>query len=49
MQLHSFENMMRRVKRIDIQDGCVGNFSATVMGGSVIEMNPTLLPLAMVL
>jgi hypothetical protein len=49
LQYHSFENMMLKVKRTDIQDGCAVAFGATVMGGAVIERNSTLLPLSMVL
>ncbi len=49
LQYHSFENMMLKVKRTDIQDGSAVNFGATVMGGAVIEPETTLLPLSMVL
>ena len=49
LQFHSFENMILKVKRTHIQDGCVVNFGATVMGGSVIERDTTLLPLSLVL
>jgi non-ribosomal peptide synthetase-like protein len=49
LQFHSFENMMLKVKRTHIKDGCVVTLGATVMGGAVIERNSTLLPLSMVL
>jgi hypothetical protein len=49
LQLHSFENMMLKVKRAHIRDGCAVSFGATVMGGAVIERDTTLLPLALVL
>ena len=49
LQFHTFENMMLKVKRTDIQHGCAVNFGATVMGGAVIEPESTLLPLSMVL
>ena len=49
LQLHTFENMMLKVKRTHIQDGCVITFGATVMGGAVIERDTTLLPLSLVL
>jgi non-ribosomal peptide synthetase-like protein len=49
LQFHSFENMMLKVKRTRIQDGCVVNFGATVMGGALIERDTTLLPLSLVL
>ncbi|MEA3277501.1 MAG: AMP-binding protein, partial [Pseudomonadota bacterium] len=49
LQYHTFENMMLKVKRTDIQDGSAVNFGATVMGGAVIEPETTLLPLSMVL
>jgi hypothetical protein len=49
LQFHTLENMMLKVKRTRIQDGCVVNFGATVMGGAVIERETTLLPLSMVL
>ncbi|MFY9877437.1 MAG: hypothetical protein WAL20_17625, partial [Rhodomicrobium sp.] len=38
-----------KVKRTHIQDGSTVAFGATVMGGSVIERNTTLLPLSLVL
>jgi hypothetical protein len=37
LQFHTFENMMLKVKRTHIQDGCTVAFGATVMGGAVIE------------
>ena len=49
LQFHSLENMMLKVKRAEIRDGCAVNFGATVMGGSVIEPETTLLPLSLVL
>ena len=49
LQFHTFENMMLKVKRTHIQDGCAVSFGATVMGGAVIERDTTLLPLALVL
>jgi non-ribosomal peptide synthetase-like protein len=49
LQFHTFENMMLKVKRTHIQDGCTVAFGATVMGGAVIERDTTLLPLSMVL
>jgi hypothetical protein len=49
LQFHSFENMMLKVKRARIQDGCAVNFGATVMGGAVIGPDTTLLPLSLVL
>jgi hypothetical protein len=49
LQFHSFENMMLKVKRTHIQDGCAVAFGATVMGGAVIERDTTLLPLSLVL
>jgi non-ribosomal peptide synthetase-like protein len=49
LQFHTFENMMLKVKRTHIQDGCAVAFGATVMGGAVIERDTTLLPLSLVL
>jgi non-ribosomal peptide synthetase-like protein len=49
LQFHTFENMMLKVKRTEIQDGCTVSFGATVMGGAVIERDTTLLPLSLVL
>ncbi|MCK5805893.1 MAG: hypothetical protein KAI66_23885, partial [Lentisphaeria bacterium] len=49
LQLHSFENMMLKVKRTDIRDGSAVNFGATVMGGAIIEPETTILPLSLVL
>jgi non-ribosomal peptide synthetase-like protein len=49
LQFHTFENMMLKVKRTHIQDGCVVSFGTTLMGGAVIERDTTLLPLSMVL
>lgn len=49
LQFHTFENMMLKVKRTHIQDGCAVAFGATVMGGVVMERDTTLLPLSLVL
>jgi hypothetical protein len=49
LQFHSFENMMLKVKRTHIHDGCAVAFGATVMGGAVIERDTTLTPLTLVL
>jgi non-ribosomal peptide synthetase-like protein len=49
LQFHSFENMILKVKRTTIQDGCTVAFGATVMGGAVIARDTTLLPLSLVL
>ena len=49
LQYHTFENMMLKLKKTDIQDGCAVNFGATVMGGAVIEPGTDLLPLSLVL
>jgi hypothetical protein len=49
LQFHTLENMMLKVKRTHIEDGCVVNFGATVMGGAVIERDATILPLSLVL
>ncbi len=49
LQLHTFENMLLKVKRTEIRDRSNVNFGATVMGGAVIEPETTLLPLSLVL
>jgi hypothetical protein len=49
LQYHSFENLMLKVKRTRIENGCAVTFGSTVMGGAVIERNTTLLPLSLVL
>src|SRR5207342_3921196 len=49
LQFHAFENMMLKVKRTHIHDGCTVAFGATVMGGAVIERDTTLSPLSLVL
>jgi hypothetical protein len=49
LQLHSFENMELKVKRIRVEDRCAVSFGATVMGGAVLERDTTLLPLSLVL
>jgi len=49
LQLHTFENMELKVKRINIKDGCAINFGATIMSGASMEPKTTLQPLCMVL
>jgi hypothetical protein len=49
MQLHTFENMVLKVKRTEIRDGSTVNFGATIMGGAVIEPGTTFMPLSLVL
>jgi hypothetical protein len=49
LQFHTFEDMMLKVKRTDIQDRSTVSFGATVMGGAVVEPDTTLLPLSLVL
>ena len=49
LQFHTFENMMLKVKRTLIKDGCTVAFGATVMSGAVIDRDTTLLPLSLVL
>jgi len=49
LQLHTLENMMLKVKRTHIEDGCAVNTGATLMGGAVIERDTTLYPLSLVL
>ena len=49
LQFHTFENMMLKVKRTHIHDGCTVAFGATVMGGATIGQNTTLSPLSLVL
>lgn len=49
LQFHTFENMLLKVKRTHIRDGCAVAFGATVMGGVVMERDTTLLPLSLVL
>jgi hypothetical protein len=49
LQFHTFENMVLKVKRTHIEDGCTVNAGATVMGGAVMEPDTTLLPLSLVL
>jgi len=49
LQYHSFENMMLKVKRTHIRDGCTVTFGACVMGGAVIGRDTTIMPLALVL
>ena len=49
LQFHSFEDMVLKVKRTRIEDGCALASGATVMGGAVIERDTTLLPLSLVL
>lgn len=49
LQYHTFENMILKVERTEIQDGSAINFGATIMGGAVIEPETTILPLSLVL
>lgn len=49
LQLHTFEDMVLKVKRTDIGDGSTVNFGATIMGGADIGKESTLLPLSLVL
>jgi non-ribosomal peptide synthetase-like protein len=49
LQFHTLENMVLKVKRTRIEDGCTVSFGATVMSGALIERNTTLSPLALVL
>jgi non-ribosomal peptide synthetase-like protein len=49
LQLHTLENMMLKVKRTHIEDGCAVNTGATLMGGAVIERDTTVYPLSLVL
>jgi acetyltransferase-like isoleucine patch superfamily enzyme len=49
LQFHTFENMILKVKRTEIQDGTAINLGATVMGGAIIDPKTTLLPLSLVL
>jgi non-ribosomal peptide synthetase-like protein len=49
LQLHTLENMMLKVKRTHVEDGCAVNTGATLMGGAVIERDTTLYPLSLVL
>jgi non-ribosomal peptide synthetase-like protein len=49
LQLHSFENLTLRVKRTEIRSGSSINLGATIMGGSIIGPETTLLPLSLVL
>jgi non-ribosomal peptide synthetase-like protein len=49
LQLHSFEGMVLKVKRTEIEDGSAVNFGATVMGGAILAPETTLLPLSLVL
>jgi len=49
LQFHTFENMMLKVKRTEIRDGCAINLGATIMSGAVIEPETTILPLSLVL
>src|SRR5678815_2294516 len=48
-QFHTFENMMLKVKRTQIHDGCAIGVGSSVMGGAVIERDTTILPLSLVL
>jgi non-ribosomal peptide synthetase-like protein len=49
LQFHTLENMMLKVKRTHIHDGCAVNTGVTLMGGAVIEKETTLYPLSLVL
>ncbi len=49
LQFHTFENMVLKVKRTHIHDGCSVNVGATLMGGAVIARDTTVLPLSLVL
>ena len=49
LQLHTFENMVLKVKRTEVGDGCAINFGSTIMGGALIEPAATILPLSLVL
>ena len=49
LQLHTFENMVLKVKQTEIRDGSTVNVGATIMGGAVIEPETTILPLSLVL
>jgi non-ribosomal peptide synthetase-like protein len=48
LQLHTLENMMLKVKRTRIDDGCTVGLGATVMGGAALGPQTTLLPLSLV-
>jgi non-ribosomal peptide synthetase-like protein len=48
LQLHTLENMMLKVKRTRIDDGCTVGLCATVMGGAALGPQTTLLPLSLV-
>lgn len=49
LQLHTFENMLLKVKRTRIEDGSTVAFGATVMGGATIQSDTTVQPLSLVL
>ena len=49
LQLHTFENMMLKVKRSEIHDGSTINVGTTIMAGAMIEPEVTVLPLSLVL
>jgi non-ribosomal peptide synthetase-like protein len=49
LQFHTFENMILKVKRTEISDGCTVDFGATVMGGVVMGPATSLSPLSLVL
>ena len=49
LQFHTFENMILKVKRTEVHDGCSINLGSTVMGGAVIERAVTVLPLTLIL
>jgi hypothetical protein len=49
LQLHTFENMVLKVKQTRVGDRCAVSFGATLMGGAAIEHDTTILPLSLVL
>jgi non-ribosomal peptide synthetase-like protein len=49
LQLHTFENRVLKVKRMEIAERAAVNTGATVMGGAVLEENTTIEPLSLVL
>jgi carbonic anhydrase/acetyltransferase-like protein (isoleucine patch superfamily) len=49
LQLHTFENMVLKVKQTEIRNDSTVNVGATIMGGAVIEPETTILPLSLVL
>ncbi|MEZ5900016.1 MAG: AMP-binding protein [Hyphomicrobiaceae bacterium] len=49
MQFHTFENMVLKVERTHLADGCSIAFGATVMGGVNVEPGTSVMPLSLVL